>query len=532
MTMSDTPTAPDLESVRLALQARLDAAKTATERNQLGQFATPTPLALDILRYAHDLFPADTPIRFLDPAIGTGAFFSALLATIPASRIARADGYEIDPHYATPARHFWARAPLRLHLADFTAMAPPSADERANLLICNPPYVRHHHLTPDEKRRLQAGTMRASGMRLSGLAGLYCYFLGLAHDWLADDGLAGWLIPSEFMDVNYGREVKRYLLDQVTLLRLHRFDPHEAQFDDALVSSAVVWFRKAPAPANHRVTVSYGGTLYTPKLVITVTREALRQLPKWTRLPTTSAADVPGVARPRLTDLFTIRRGLATGNNDFFVLTSEQIARYQLPAEFLRPILPSPRYLQADEILADPEGRPCLPRPLWLLDCRLPEAAVRARYPALWQYLQEGVARGVADTYLCRHRSPWYAQEHRPAAPLVCTYMGRQNTRSGRPFRFILNHSRATAANVYLLLYPTPRLTRKLQGDPDFLRVIWRWLNTVDPAALLAEGRVYGGGLHKLEPRELANLPVDALLSDLTLDQPMWMQPALFGMAG
>ena len=55
---------------------------------------------------------------------------------------------------------------------------------------------------------------------------------------MADDGLAAWLIPSEFMDVNYGRAIKEYLLNQVTLLRIHRFDPSDVQFNDALVSSA------------------------------------------------------------------------------------------------------------------------------------------------------------------------------------------------------------------------------------------------------------------------------------------------------
>ena len=41
----DTP----IEARRLALQRDLDAAKTKAERNRMGQFATPTALARDIL---------------------------------------------------------------------------------------------------------------------------------------------------------------------------------------------------------------------------------------------------------------------------------------------------------------------------------------------------------------------------------------------------------------------------------------------------------------------------------------------------
>ena len=91
---------------------------------------------------------------------------------------------------------------------------------------------------------------------------------------------------------------------------------------------------------------------------------------------------------------------------------------------------------------------------------------------------------------------------------MVCTYLGRSDSKSGRPFRFILNHSQATVANVYLAMYPRPGLNRALRGHPDLLRRIWQALNRLRPADLLGEGRVYGGGLHKLEPRELANVPV------------------------
>ena len=43
-----------------------------------------------------------------------------------------------------------------------------------------------------------------------------------------------------------------------------------------------------------------------------------------------------------------------------------------LPKMF-RPILPSPRYVPDNEILADRAGNPVLERQLFLLDCRLPE---------------------------------------------------------------------------------------------------------------------------------------------------------------
>jgi adenine-specific DNA-methyltransferase len=72
--------------------------------------------------------------------------------------------------------------------------------------------------------RLQAAAREASNVVLSGLAGLYCYFMALAHGWMAEGGVAGWLIPSEFMDVNYGRALEAYLLREVTLLPLMTLD--------------------------------------------------------------------------------------------------------------------------------------------------------------------------------------------------------------------------------------------------------------------------------------------------------------------
>src|SRR3989337_235093 len=98
---------PVLESNRLVLQSQLDSAKTPAERNRLGQFATPTQLATEILEYARFVLPPHSQIRFLDPAFGTGSFYSALLKCFPKRSIAKAAGYEIDPHFAQAAAEFW-----------------------------------------------------------------------------------------------------------------------------------------------------------------------------------------------------------------------------------------------------------------------------------------------------------------------------------------------------------------------------------------------------------------------------------------
>ena len=122
-----------LRAARGPVQAALDEGKTQAERNKLGQFATPPALAADILTYAKTLLPAGGRVRFLDPAIGTGAFYSALLKTFPDNRIECARGFEVDAHYGQPAARLWASTGLSMELADFTRQKPPAQTPKPRL---------------------------------------------------------------------------------------------------------------------------------------------------------------------------------------------------------------------------------------------------------------------------------------------------------------------------------------------------------------------------------------------------------------
>ncbi len=512
----------NLEELRMIEQTRLDALKSPAERNKWGQFATPSPLAVSLARYALTLM-GNEQVRFIDPAFGTGAFLSALLSVSAPGRIAGASGVELDPMFAGAASSLWNGHGLNLVHGDFTRLEPPP--ERYNLVLTNPPYVRHHHLSAEDKDRLRARLTSSLQMTISGLAGLYCYFLLHTHDWMEEGGLGVWLIPSEFMDVNYGSTVRRYLSERVTLLQIHRFCPTDVQFADALVSSAVVIFRKSAPPVDHRVKFSFGGPIDCPEHEAIVLIDELRFSHKWTQFP-----DSNGYVQhngPTLGDLFSIKRGLATGDNSFFIMTEEQASSWGIPGAFLKPILPGPRNLAQNVVETRPDGSPILSPSLFLLSCNEDEDSIKAKWPRLYEYLQHGKAQKVDATYLASHRTCWYSQEERPPAPFLCTYMGR--IRNGKqPFRFIWNRSEATAHNVYLMLYPKAQLRDALVTHPALYARVFEALQGITPSQLLTEGRVYGGGLHKVEPKELAKISAETILNAIDGAVKIERQGSLF----
>ena len=145
-----------IESERQVTQENLDSLSPPAQRNKMGQYATPYPLARDIVEFVRDKYlTAIDSIRFLDPAVGTGAFFSALLHAVPETRVEKAVGVEIDPQITAIARDLWGTRGLDVIESDFTQLSFPDYPH-FNLHIVNPPYVRHHHFDRAKKRCLQA----------------------------------------------------------------------------------------------------------------------------------------------------------------------------------------------------------------------------------------------------------------------------------------------------------------------------------------------------------------------------------------
>ncbi len=497
-----------IEEKRLLLQSELDNKKTKAERNKLGQFSTPPVLAYSILKRTLDFFGSEKKIKFIDPAFGTGAFGGALLKLVDNNRIIKALGCEIDKHYWEPSKILWEDTKIEYKLCDFTTENPK---DKFNFLICNPPYVRHHHIN-GQKEQLKSKVFTTSKMNLSGLSGLYSYFIGLSHAWLEEGAISAWLIPSEFMNVKYGEEIEKYLLKEVELLQVHRFDPKHIQFDDALVSSAVVWFKNRKPKKDHEVLFTYGGSIESPQAKRMVPLETLFHEKKWTRFPLNDKRQ--NASTLRLKDYFDIKRGIATGANTFFILSEEEILQKELPIDQFKPILPSPRYIKESIIEADEKGFPAIQKRLFVIDSHLTLSEIEQEYPTFFTYLQECIKKGINKKFLCSKRKVWYSQEQRKPSMFYCTYIGR-TTDSASPFRFILNRSNAIVSNSYQNLYPKDFVLKMIEKNHRLADRILEELSKIAGDLMIGEGRVYGGGMHKLEPKELANVPANGLLKIL-----------------
>lgn len=478
--------------------------KTRKMRNELGQFPTPPELAIEITKCIKILFPQDlNQINFGDPSTGTGSFFYSLMQVFGKKHICSAYGVEIDNTIASITQTLWGKQGYSVFNEDYFSL---NSLPKRNLIICNPPYIRHHYIHKDQKKLLQQRAKDELGISVNGMASIYVYFLLISHQLMEDNAISAWLIPSEFMEVNYGKALRKYLSEKVTTFLIHRFDPTQVKFEGVMVTSSVVIFKKKKPGNNHKIRFTYGGSLLSPSKCTEVPATILADCEKWPE----NIGEVHSRPTPSflLKDFFEIKRGIATGANSFFILPRDEARKLNIPEKYLKPILPSPKMLNSQIIDRAPDGYPLINTQLSLIDCDLPQELVMKKYPDMWDYFQKAEALGVRDRFLVKSRKLWYRQEQRTPPPFLCSYLGRVNA-SGGPFRFVWNRSDAVASNMYLLIYPKGELLDLIAEKPNKIWSVFELLSNMSNIFLRNGGRVYGGGLYKLEPRELGLLPAD-----------------------
>jgi adenine-specific DNA-methyltransferase len=205
---------------------------TPALRKARGAFFTPAELATFIVDWAVKS-PSDI---VLEPSCGDAAFL------LPAARHlqrlgAPSDGLEsqlqgIEIHSASAAQ-----ASARLHAAGFRSRIRVGDffDEKlrddfrdradwpaCDAVIGNPPYIRYQQFTGEARAKGLRAAL-AQGVRLTGLASSWAAFTIHAARFLKPEGRLGLVLPAELLTVNYAAQVRRFLLERFSSVRLILF---------------------------------------------------------------------------------------------------------------------------------------------------------------------------------------------------------------------------------------------------------------------------------------------------------------------
>jgi hypothetical protein len=498
-----------------------DSLEKEMERDRI--FVTPPEYAREMAICALTAFDGDLrKIDFGDSAIGTGSLFLALKHYVDEVNANEnkeyifnsAIGIDINENMAREAFSRCEKYNLTVIYGDALSTSIDIGPPR-NIMIVNPPYNRQRNINKEYRLEAYDIAKKQTGICIAGNADLYVYHLLIMDKWLSTDGIAVWLLSETFLQTNYGEVVRQYLLNNVQLISLHVYDAREVQFDEADISTAIVVFRKKICIDNYEVLVSYGNSVEKPSFSTMIEKNALLgSTDNWRKVlfsNDNTPVDSATISEIHFDDLFEIKRGIATGDNNFFVMGQEKAQKIGIPDLALKPLLPKSRSLKSLIVNSKTNGYPDVEPQKVLIDCDLEEKAIKEKYPSFYEYLQKAKIKGTdgkstLDRTLVKARNPWYKQEKRDAPLFLLTYMGR-NKKDLPPLYFILNKSKAIALNTYLLLYPREWLMHLINKNIDLCESILQSLNE-SAKVNQQQARIYSGGMQKIEPGELRKLPI------------------------
>jgi methylase of polypeptide subunit release factors len=431
------------------------------KQRRWGQFYT-APEVVDLVLGFCLRRPTD---RLLDPSCGEGAFL--LRAAYYRRWLSSSDqvpgrptlwGVEIDAEAAETARAALAEQGGHAHILaeDFFALRPGQAltgldgtptelPPAFDCIVGNPPYTRSEWLAqvtddPGYRDRLidqVTADLDRPARRINKRAGLYTYFFLHGSKFLRPGGRFGFVASNSWLDVDYGRMLKQFLLDHFRILVIIE-SAVEQWFESARVNTCVVILERCDEPdgrARNQVrlvrlrqplTALVSSPQDSPGRAVEVENLVMRLLPgenrtsadlgvrvvqqanldagaKWgplLRAPELYFLGRRALATRPVAEIAGIYRGQTTGANSFFYLSYREAERWGIEDRFLRPLLKSPK--EVDHLHVEPAD---LEQRVLMVDSD-PDALANTR---VYDYIRWGAAHAIDRRSTCARRSPWYA---------------------------------------------------------------------------------------------------------------------------
>lgn len=467
-------------------------------RKKFAQFFTPIQLASLMADW---LLGNQNLKTVLEPAFGLGVFSRALICKKSDIFI---KGFDIDEKIFSQAKELFTDTSIfDLHLEDYMFN---DWNNKYDGIICNPPYFKFHDY---ENKSILNEIENRLNIRLNGFTNLYALFLLKSIYQLNSNGRLAYLIPSEFLNSDYGKLVKLVLIKNRILRHIIVFDFEENVFDDAVTTACILLCSN---DNYQKVTFSTIKSIVELNLIknyisqypinndngFTFNNKDLEPDIKWRRY----YQKQNGIKYKNLIPFSSVAkvvRGIATGANEFFTFTKSKADKFGIDEKYLIPCICKAidvknNFFTTDNYLSLVESD----RHIFLLNAK------GTKDKNVLSYIEHGEKLGINERFLTASRNPWFSIEKRPPSPIWVSVFNRSRLKFIRNEANILNLT--TFHCVYLV---QNNLFSNLNVD-----VLFAYLLTDVAMSIFEDNRrEYGNGLQKYEPNDLNN----AMMLDLSL---------------
>lgn len=430
----------------------------------------------------------------LEPSAGDGRFLSLLL-----KKSRQVDAIELFEEKVRSIRKLYSDPKLKVSKNDFIEYAIKSK-KKYSLVIGNPPYISSKIL--DKEKLEQARQLcEMENLSKSAMQNMWLAFVIGACRLLQPDGAILYVLPMEFLQVQYAEKLRNYLESLFNTIHIISFE--KTVFTDIEQEICLVYLTNKKKKSSHIQYKIYKDTNSKRSSDVNLIQRN-KPLPKWSNAILSddeiSLLKEKGGVFTEIGNMGDIAPGVVTGGNKYFILTEEKVKEYNCK-KYVLPIVQKSSFIPNNTIEIDKnviENIKKEKKPLFLLD--LAKISEESELPEeLQDYLEWAGEQKVGDTELkkrfkCANRIPWYG------VPIVNKGQVVFFKRYDILPRIYINkvNVHTTDAGYHI----------RLKEEYDASSFVFCFFNSMTLAECEYNGRYYGGGVSELVPSEFKSLTI------------------------
>lgn len=447
---------------------------------ETGSYYTPHELVMEMVNC---ICKRNNIKTVLEPSAGDGRFIDELIK----KRKFIIDSVELIDEKAKFIKEKYENDNVKSINMDFIEYSI-NCKKQYDLIIGNPPYISKKLLNQKQKDDSKS-LYKLYNLPPSSFNNIWVSFILGSIKLLKDDGTIFFVLPHEFLQVDYSKSLRNFLEEKFKAIELFIFNQNV--FNDIQQDVCLVYMSN-----NIKKTKSYIKYNIVNKVNISQPisfNKIMRNKPldKWSN-SIINDEEIELLKRLnekciKIRDIGNMSPGVVTGANSYFIL-KENFVKLNNITKFTQPIIPKSTYVKNKIILKENDFNEISKQGKRVYLLKLNGYDYKQLPNSIKKYILEGENKEINTRYKCSVRHPWYYLPESKVGDIVFF------KRYDKVPRLIINQNKFYTTDIGYNI--------QVKDNYDKDSIVFCFYNSLSLSMCEYNGRFYGGGVSELTPNE------------------------------